>query len=242
MTFLFLPTPSCEGSLHTGSRGPGQCYQTRGVDLRGQFSQKRSASPEGTVLSGEGSRGDSSPRRGEPAPREQFSQERGTSPKWAVLTGEGTPGDSFLRTGNPSPEGTAFPGGDLSLEWTVPSGEGTLGSRPRNRHALTFISIKSGGTEGHTGVHLLMVVEATAAGQALRGAPARASLAPLVAPAAAAGCGVPKVAQRARTHALPVGADTEKTIPLGPVPTCTGAQGGVGQGGQGDPSASPGGS
>lgn len=87
-----------------------------------------------------------------------------------------------------------------------------------------------------------MVVEATAAGQALCGAPARAGLTPLVAPAAAAGCGVPKVAQRARTHALPVGADTEKIILLGPVPTCTGAQGGVGQGRQGDPSAAPGGS
>lgn len=58
-----------------------------------------------------------------------------------------------------------------------------------------------------------MVVEATAAGQALRGAPARASLAPLVAPAAAAGCGVPKVAQRARTHTLPVEADTDNTHP-----------------------------
>ena len=84
-----------------------------------------------------------------------------------------------------------------------------------------------------------MVVEAAAAGQALRGAPARASLTPLVAPAAAAGCGVPKVAQGARTHALPAGADTEKTVLLGPVPTCTGARGGVGPGRAGGPLSCP---
>lgn len=89
---------------------------------------------------------------------------------------------------------------------------------------LTFVSIKSGGTEGHTGVHLLMVVEATAAGQALRGAPARASLAPLVAPAAAAGCGVPKVAQRARTHTLPAGLDTPQAeVDAVQALVCTGA-------------------
>ena len=60
------------------------------MDLRGQFSQKRRASPEGTVLSGEGSREDSSPRREEPALRGQFSQERGPGPKGTVLSGEGS--------------------------------------------------------------------------------------------------------------------------------------------------------
>lgn len=72
---------------------------------------------------------------------------------------------------------------------------------------LIFISIKSSGTEGHTGVHLLMVVEPAAARQALGGAPAGAGLASLVAAAAAAGCHVPKVAQGAHAHALPAGLD-----------------------------------
>lgn len=39
-------------------------------------------------------------------------------------------------------------------------------------HALTFISIKPSRTEGHTGVHLLMVIEPSAARQALGCAPA----------------------------------------------------------------------
>lgn len=73
---------------------------------------------------------------------------------------------------------------------------------------LTFIGIKSGRTECHTGVHLLMVIEPTAAGQALGWAPARAGLTPLVAPATASRRCVPKVAWRARVHAFPAGLGT----------------------------------
>lgn len=68
---------------------------------------------------------------------------------------------------------------------------------------LTFISIKPSRTEGHTGVHLLMVIEPSAARQALGCAPARACLTPLVAAATASCSCVPKVAQGARAHALP---------------------------------------
>lgn len=50
------------------------------------------------------------------------------------------------------------------------------------------------------------MIEPMAAGQALGWAPARAGLTPLVAPATASRCCVPKVAQRARVHTLPVGA------------------------------------
>lgn len=63
-----------------------------------------------------------------------------------------------------------------------------------------------------------MVVEPAAARQALGGAPAGAGLASLVAAAAAAGCRVPKVAQGAHAHALPVGADWERTFLLAPAP------------------------
>lgn len=70
---------------------------------------------------------------------------------------------------------------------------------------LTFISIKSVRTKGHTGIRLLLVIEPAAAGQALSGAPTRAGLTPLLAPAASSYCCVPKVAQGAHTHALPAG-------------------------------------
>lgn len=40
--------------------------------------------------------------------------------------------------------------------------------------SLTFVSIKSGRTEGHTRVRLLVVIEPTATGQALCWAPTRA--------------------------------------------------------------------
>lgn len=53
-----------------------------------------------------------------------------------------------------------------------------------------------------------MVIEPAAAGQALGWAPARTGLTPLVAPATASCCCVPKVAQRAHAHALPAGLRT----------------------------------
>lgn len=69
--------------------------------------------------------------------------------------------------------------------------------------SLTFISIKSGRTEGHTGVRLLVVIESAATRQALCWAPACAGLTSLMASTAASGCCVPKVAQGALTHTLP---------------------------------------
>lgn len=71
---------------------------------------------------------------------------------------------------------------------------------------LTFISIKSGRAEGHTCVHLLVVIEPTATRQALCWAPARACLTSLMTSTAASCCCVPKVAQGALAHTLPVGA------------------------------------
>lgn len=92
----------------------------------------------------------------------------------------------------------------------TPAGEGAPGQQEGLthrfsawRHTLTFISIKSSRTEGHTGIRLLLVIEPAAARQALGRAPAGAGLTPLVAPAAASCCCVPKVAQGAYTHALP---------------------------------------
>lgn len=68
---------------------------------------------------------------------------------------------------------------------------------------LTFISIKPSRTEGHTGAHLLVMVEPATARQALSWAPAGAGLTPLVASATAPGCFVPEVGQGALAHALP---------------------------------------
>lgn len=72
---------------------------------------------------------------------------------------------------------------------------------------LTFISVKSRRTEGHTAVDLLMVIEPAAARQALGWAPAGAGLTSLVAPTTASCCCVPEVAQWACTHTLPAGLD-----------------------------------
>lgn len=105
----------------------------------------------------------------------------------------------------PGPEaGSRFPGKILPGEGTPAQRGGLTHHSYAHRYALTFVSIKSSGTESHTSVHLLMVIEPAAAGQALDWAPARAGLTPLVAPATASCCCVPKVAQRAHAHALPV--------------------------------------
>lgn len=89
---------------------------------------------------------------------------------------------------------------------------------------LTFIGVKPGRTEGHTGVRLLVVIEAAPARQALRGAPARARLTSLVAAAAASRCGVPKVAQRARADALPAGLEVAQAeVHAVQALVCTGA-------------------
>lgn len=72
---------------------------------------------------------------------------------------------------------------------------------------LTFISVKPSRTEGHTGVGLLVMIEPATARQALCLVPAQAGLTPLVAPATASCCCVPKVAQGAGAHALPAGLD-----------------------------------
>lgn len=77
---------------------------------------------------------------------------------------------------------------------------------------LTFISIKSGRTEGHTRVRLLVVIEPTATRQALCWAPARARLTSLMAATAASCSCVPKVAQGALAHTLPVGARAGKDL------------------------------
>lgn len=69
--------------------------------------------------------------------------------------------------------------------------------------SLTLIGIKSSGTEGHTAVCLLVVVEPTATRQALCRAPARAGLTPFMASTAASCCCVPEVAQGALAHTLP---------------------------------------
>lgn len=71
---------------------------------------------------------------------------------------------------------------------------------------LTFVSIKSGSTKGHTCVHLLVVIEPTATRQALCWAPARARLTSFMTSTAPSRCCVPKVAQGALAHTLPVGA------------------------------------
>lgn len=89
---------------------------------------------------------------------------------------------------------------------------------------LTFISIKSSRTEGHTSAHLLTVIEPTAARQALSRALAGAGLTSLVASSTAPCCFVPKVAQRALIHALPA----SPGVPQAEVDTvqaliCTGA-------------------
>lgn len=65
-----------------------------------------------------------------------------------------------------------------------------------------------------------MVIEPAAAGQALGWAPARAGLTPLVAPATASCCCVPKIAQRAHAHAFPVGAGATRG-PFQITPTTT---------------------
>lgn len=89
---------------------------------------------------------------------------------------------------------------------------------------LTFISVKPSRTEGHTGVHLLVVIEAAPARQALRGAPARARLTSLVAAATASRCGVPKVAQRACADALPAGLEVAQAeVHAVQALVCTGA-------------------
>lgn len=114
--------------------------------------------------------------------------------------------------------------GDPSPGLGVVSGEGLTHHSCAHRYALTFISIKSSRTECHTGVHLLMVIEPAAAGQALGWAPARTGLTPLVAPATASCCCVPKVAQRAHAHALPVGTGaTEDISHPTPPPPCKSA-------------------
>lgn len=79
----------------------------------------------------------------------------------------------------------------------------TAGVAPE-AESLTFISIKSGRTEGHTCVRFLVVIEPTATRQALCWAPARARLTSLMASTAASCCCVPKVAQGALAHTLPV--------------------------------------
>lgn len=70
---------------------------------------------------------------------------------------------------------------------------------------LTFISIKANRAEGHTRVCLLVVKEPTATRQALCRAPAQAGLTSFMAASTASCCCVPKVAQGALAHTLPVG-------------------------------------
>lgn len=70
---------------------------------------------------------------------------------------------------------------------------------------LTFVGIKASRAEGHTGVCLLVVIEPTATRQALCWAPAQAGLTSFMAPSTASCCCVPKVAQGALAHTLPVG-------------------------------------
>lgn len=77
---------------------------------------------------------------------------------------------------------------------------------------LTFIIIKAGRAEGHTGVRLLVVVKPTATRQALCRAPARAGLASLMASTAASCCCVPEVAQGALAHTLPVGPSVDEGL------------------------------
>lgn len=84
---------------------------------------------------------------------------------------------------------------------------------------LTLISIESGRTEGHTGVGLLVVIEPASTGQALCWASARAGLTSLMASTAASGCCVPKVAQGALAHTLPVGPSADEGLSLS-VPLC----------------------